>query len=578
MSSAASLPSLEEMYRRRPSFDRPPIRALDSPRLTAEEADQLTSPFLQAYNPDKPPAWEVPNMINNNLLSIASPEYDPYHFSAPSLLRKTWQAGSSAVWFLISSVFWLLHSVTVRPVKAVGMLIYDCVDWTVYKASRIGEWISGSAYKRRDYKLNRAYAGSPSTIQMISMLMWKFLYFLGRVVRAPVDLVSGSFRSFYLALSRMYHAVLAKKSRQVIRENAMKKTYEPSHLSFQSSSKYNPSSKYQNTREEEYDSDFIDDEEEEPEGPVPTRGHSPEYHQRQYYLRSRAMHADDSEDDTPRMRKNVRFDMASSVRDLTSFVIDFFANTGHNTYGKLPSVRAKMDQDLKIKLEKELKALTASYEQKLSNLKVEKHRTDIDYAHLESLIRSAIYEYDSDKTGMFDFALESAGASIISTRCSENYDTYTRLEKIWNIPLWYSSYGPRTVIQRNSKTLFPGECWSFKGPVGYITIGLSHPINVTIVSYEHIGAHQAPGGERPSAPKTFKIWAYKSESDMSSRVLLGDFMYDIKGSPLQFFVIKTQPDYPVQIIEMEVTSNYGAEYTSLYRLRVHGSLYKPGQE
>ncbi|KAK6032638.1 Sad1 / UNC-like protein [Ostertagia ostertagi] len=201
-------------------------------------------------------------------------------------------------------------------------------------------------------------------------------------------------------------------------------------------------------------------------------------------------------------------------------------------------VRAKVDQDLKIKLEKELKSLTASYEQKLSNLKVEKHRTDVDYAHLESLIRSAIYEYDSDKTGMFDFALESAGASIISTRCSENYDTYTRLEKIWNIPLWYSSYGPRTVIQRNSKTLFPGECWSFKGPVGYITIGLSHPINVTIVSYEHIGAHQAPGGERPSAPKTFKIWAYKSESDMSSRVLLGDFMYDIKGSPLQFFVIK----------------------------------------
>ncbi|KAK6032639.1 hypothetical protein OSTOST_01188 [Ostertagia ostertagi] len=307
MSSAANLPSLEEMYRRRPSFDRPPIRALDSPRLTAEEADQLTSPFFQAYNPDMPPAWEVPNMINNNLLSIASPEYDPSHFSAPSLLRKTWQTGANAVWFLISSVLWLLHAVTIRPVKALGVLLYDCVDWTVYKASHIGEWVSGSVYKRRDYKLNRAYAGSPSTIQMISMLIWKFLYFLGRVVRAPVDLVSGSFHSFYLALSRMYHAVLAKKSRQVARENAMKQKYEPAKLYFTSSSKFQ-----ENTREEEYDSDFIDDEEEEQEGPVPTRGHSPRYHQKQYYLRSRNMHADDSEDDTPRMRKNVRFDMASS--------------------------------------------------------------------------------------------------------------------------------------------------------------------------------------------------------------------------------------------------------------------------
>ncbi|KHJ83241.1 hypothetical protein OESDEN_17062 [Oesophagostomum dentatum] len=65
---------------------------------------------------------------------------------------------------------------------------------------------------------------------------------------------------------------------------------------------------------------------------------------------------------------------------------------------------------------------------------------------------------------------------------------------------------------------------------------------------------------------------------MNTRVLLGDFTYDIKGAPLQFFVIKTQPDYPVKIIEMEVTSNYGAEYTSLYRLRVHGSLWKPGSE
>ncbi|KAJ1374594.1 hypothetical protein KIN20_037308, partial [Parelaphostrongylus tenuis] len=213
-------------------------------------------------------------------------------------------------------------------------------------------------------------------------------------------------------------------------------------------------------------------------------------------------------------------------------------------------VRAQMDHDFKIKFERELKALSATYDEKISQLELNKKQVDVDYSRLESIIRSAILEYDSDKTGMFDFALESAGASIISTRCSENYNTYSRLEKIWNIPLWYSSYGPRTVIQRNSKTLF--SC------------------------YEHIGAHQAPGGQRPSAPKTFKIWAYKSENDLNTRVLLGDFMYDLEGSPLQFFVVKTQPDYPVKIVEMEVTSNYGAEYTSLYRLRVHGSLYKSG--
>uniref|UniRef100_A0A0K0DPP0 SUN domain-containing protein n=1 Tax=Angiostrongylus cantonensis TaxID=6313 RepID=A0A0K0DPP0_ANGCA len=215
-------------------------------------------------------------------------------------------------------------------------------------------------------------------------------------------------------------------------------------------------------------------------------------------------------------------------------------------------VRAQMDQDFKTKVEKELKALSAIYDEKFSKLELDKKQVDIDYSRLESIIRSAILEYDSDKTGMFDFALESA----VSLH-----------------PLRQFQCSP---FQRNSKTLFPGECWSFKGPVGYITIGLSHAINVTLISYEHIGAHQAPGGQRPSAPKTFKIWAYKSENDMATRVLLGDFMYDLKASPLQFFVVKTQPDYPVKIIEMEVTSNYGAEYTSLYRLRVHGSLYKSG--
>lgn len=310
----------------------------------------------------------------------------------------------------------------------------------------------------------------------------------------------------------------------------------------------------------------------------------------------------------------------TSVGGLLSLMLEFFASFGHESYSGLstphkaelnqnpsmslvykdtnpnafvPSVppsideaklidkisvvvRAKMDQDFKEKFEKELKALSATYDEKLSRLELDKSQISVDYARLESIIRTAILEYDSDKTGMFDFALESAGAAIISTRCSENYNTYSRLEKVWNIPLWYSSYGPRTVIQRNSKTLFPGECWSFKGPVGYITIGLSHAINVTLISYEHIGAHQAPDGERPSAPKTFKIWAYKSENDMNTRVLLGDFMYDLKGNPLQFFVVKTQPDYPVKIIEMEVTSNHGSEYTSLYRLRVHGSLYKSG--
>ncbi|EYB90137.1 hypothetical protein Y032_0223g2673 [Ancylostoma ceylanicum] len=48
------------------------------------------------------------------------------------------------------------------------------------------------------------------------------------------------------------------------------------------------------------------------------------------------------------------------------------------------------------------------------------------------------------------------------------------------------------------------------------------------------------------------VQAYKSEADMDTRVLLGDFTYDIKGPPLQFFVIK--------VCASRTVAYYGNEY------------------
>ena len=39
-----------------------------------------------------------------------------------------------------------------------------------------------------------------------------------------------------------------------------------------------------------------------------------------------------------------------------------------------------------------------------------------------SIVHEALTVYDADKTGLFDFALESAGGTIASTRCTETYD------------------------------------------------------------------------------------------------------------------------------------------------------------
>lgn len=46
-----------------------------------------------------------------------------------------------------------------------------------------------------------------------------------------------------------------------------------------------------------------------------------------------------------------------------------------------------------------------------------------------------------------DFSCKPAGGSILSTRCSETYETKTALMSLFGLPLWYFSQSPRVVIQ-----------------------------------------------------------------------------------------------------------------------------------
>ncbi|GMR63089.1 hypothetical protein PMAYCL1PPCAC_33284, partial [Pristionchus mayeri] len=236
-------------------------------------------------------------------------------------------------------------------------------------------------------------------------------------------------------------------------------------------------------------------------------------------------------------------------------------------------VTAQMEQRIDHSLNGKMHIMEESVKRAEQELraKITVSHEPFDYSSLDAMIAAAIRKYDSDKTGLVDYALESAGGQIISTRCSETYPASTRVEKIFDIPLYYSNYGPRVVIQRNSQALVPGECWAFKGGIGYLTIKLAVPIKVTSVSYEHIPKSISRNGENLSAPKTFSVFTYeKDEYDFASRFELGKYTYDAHGDPLQFFIAQQQPPYPVQIIEFQVDSNYGEQYTCLYRFRVHG--------
>lgn len=85
--------------------------------------------------------------------------------------------------------------------------------------------------------------------------------------------------------------------------------------------------------------------------------------------------------------------------------------------------------------------------------------------NVRRIVAEALRVYDADKTGLVDYALESAGGEIVSTRCTETYHTKSAQISIFGIPLWYPTNTPRTVI---SPAVQPGLCWAFQGFPGFL--------------------------------------------------------------------------------------------------------------
>ncbi|KAM3826518.1 SUN domain-containing protein 1 isoform 7-T9 [Vipera latastei] len=191
----------------------------------------------------------------------------------------------------------------------------------------------------------------------------------------------------------------------------------------------------------------------------------------------------------------------------------------------------------------------------------------ITEAQAQVIINNALRLYSQDKTGVVDFALESGGGSILSTRCSETYETKTALLSLFGIPLWYFSQSPRVVIQPD---MYPGNCWAFKGSQGYLVIRLSMMIYPTSFCLEHIPKSLSPTGNITSAPKDFLVYGLENEYQEEG-ILLGQYTYDQDGEPLQMFPVSKITEKAFQIVELRIFSNWGhAEYTCLYRFRVHG--------
>ncbi|XP_077774694.1 SUN domain-containing protein 1 isoform X14 [Podarcis muralis] len=229
-------------------------------------------------------------------------------------------------------------------------------------------------------------------------------------------------------------------------------------------------------------------------------------------------------------------------------------------------------QDLELQILKNITlhmsvANTKSTSEVVTSVVNEAGISGITEAQARIIVNNALKLFSQDKTGMVDFALESGGGSILSTRCSETYETKTALISLFGIPLWYFSQSPRVVIQPD---MHPGNCWAFKGSQGYLVVRLSMMIYPTAFTLEHIPKTLSPTGNITSAPKDFSVYGLESEYEQEG-VLLGQYIYDQDGEPLQMFQVTETTEKPFQIVELRIFSNWGhTEYTCLYRFRVHG--------
>ncbi|NWU72877.1 SUN1 protein, partial [Pterocles burchelli] len=84
--------------------------------------------------------------------------------------------------------------------------------------------------------------------------------------------------------------------------------------------------------------------------------------------------------------------------------------------------------------------------------------------------------------------------------------------------------------------VYPGNRWAFKGSQGYLVIRLAAKIYPTAFTVEHIPKTLSPTGTIASAPRDFTV-CVNDESQAEGK-LLGEYVYDQDGEPLQMFPVK----------------------------------------
>ncbi|KAH7864146.1 hypothetical protein Vadar_026316 [Vaccinium darrowii] len=196
---------------------------------------------------------------------------------------------------------------------------------------------------------------------------------------------------------------------------------------------------------------------------------------------------------------------------------------------------------------------------------------DVDLDEIRAIARGIvekeIEKHAADGLGRVDYALSSAGATVV--RHSEPYG-------VGKVRGWfYTANGNEDHHEANVmlRPSFgePGQCFPLKGSTGFVEIKLRTAIIPEAITLEHVA--ESVAYDRSSAPKDCRVSGWLQDHDAAEQMfLLTEFSYDLEKSNAQTFnVLDSVGSSVINTIRLDVASNHGsASHTCIYRLRVHG--------
>ncbi|KAJ7462495.1 UNC-like C-terminal-domain-containing protein, partial [Mycena latifolia] len=174
----------------------------------------------------------------------------------------------------------------------------------------------------------------------------------------------------------------------------------------------------------------------------------------------------------------------------------------------------------------------------------------------------------------YNFALDVAGAQVIyqMTSSTQGLTLWCRMKRWWTggeASCDHEFVLPTEVIRAGDA--MEGECWTFEGGSGHITIRLSETVKISSLTIQQVKPFAPQGSSQ--APRGIALWGLVSQAPTDIFTLLAQLEYDDSESTssIQMFPIQ-HPDFLAgfRVVILDVTSNWGSNLTCISRVKIHG--------